>query len=237
MSDTLSNDRNLEQPTVLIIADDGDFARAVTTRWQAEKMVPVFTLMTGDLCPGISGSGFDMAVVGAVRPGVLPSVLTILESTARPVLYLASNGQAAANIRETHSRTVVLRQHEDWLDALIPVASEILRCARAMARANRAERALAEGQAQATLGRYVSEMRHTINNALTSMLGNSELLLVEPGLLSAQAREQTETIRTMALRMNEIFQRFSSLETELRYVEKQGVSETRAMARGAAACT
>jgi hypothetical protein len=56
-------------------------------------------------------------------------------------------------------------------------------------------------------------------------------------MLSAQAREQIETIRTMALRMNEIFQRFSSLETELRYVEKQVVSETRAMARRAAACT
>jgi signal transduction histidine kinase len=80
-------------------------------------------------------------------------------------------------------------------------------------------------------------MRHTINNALTSMLGNSELLLVEPGLLSAQAREQTETIRMMALRMNEIFQRFSSLETELRYVEKQSGIETRALARSATAST
>jgi signal transduction histidine kinase len=228
-------DRAVDQATVLIIADDGDFARAITTRWQAEKIVPVFTLMTGDLCPGISGAGFDMAVVAAVRPGVLPSVLTILESITRPVLYLAPDGQTAATIRETHSRTLVLRQHEEWLDALIPVASETLRCARAVARAHRAERALAESQAHATLGRYVLEMRHTINNALTSMLGNSELLLLEPGLLSAQAREQTETIRTMALRMNEIFQRFSSLETELRYVEKQGVSESRALARGAVA--
>lgn len=228
-------DRGLDHATVLIIADDGDFARAITTRWQAEKIVPVFTLMTGDLCPGISGAGFDMAVVGAVRPGVLPSVLTILESTTRPVLYVAPNGQSASTIRETHSRTRVLRQHEDWLDALIPVASETLRCARAIARAHRAESALAESQGHATLGRYVLEMRHTINNALTSMLGNSELLLLEPGLLPAQAREQTETIRTMALRMNEIFQRFSSLETELRYVENQGVSESRALARGAVA--
>ncbi len=230
-------DRGLDQPTVLIIADDAEFARGVTTRWQAEKAVPVFTLMSGDLCPGISDSGFDMAVVGGVRPGVLPSVLTILESTGRPILYLAPNGQTASAIRESHQRTLVLRQNDDWLDALIPMASETLRCARAIARATEAEQALAASQAQATLGRYVLEMRHTINNALTSMLGNSELLLVEPGMLSAQAREQIETIRTMALRMNEIFQRFSSLETELRYVEKQVVSETRAMARRAAACT
>jgi len=229
--------RTPEQSIVLIISDDPEFARAVTTRWQAEKVVPVFTLMSGDLCPGISGSTFDMAVVGGVRPGVLPSVLTILESTGRPVLYLAPNGQLAATVRETHNRTLVLRQNEDWLDSIIPVGSETLRCARALARASKAEQTLAVCQGQATLGRYVLEMRHTINNALTSMLGNSELLLVEPGLLSAQAREQTETIRMMALRMNEIFQRFSSLETELRYVERQSGIETRALARSATAST
>ena len=45
---------------------------------------------------------------------------------------------------------------------------------------------------QATLGRYVLEMRHNLNNALTSLLGNSELLLLEPGALSAEARPQVE---------------------------------------------
>ena len=83
------------------------------------------------------------------------------------------------------------------------------------------------------LGRYMLEMRHTLNNALTSMLGNSELLLAEPGALSAISREQLETVRNMAIRMNEIFQRFSSLETELRYVERQAVQKARAKTRSA----
>jgi signal transduction histidine kinase len=80
------------------------------------------------------------------------------------------------------------------------------------------------------------EMRHTLNNALTSMLGNSELLLAEPGALSAGPREQLETIRHMAIRMHEILQRFSSLETELRYVERQAAYEARIRSHGAAAC-
>lgn len=227
-------DRSPQQSTVLIIADDAEFSRAVITRWQAEKSVPGFTLMTGDLCPGISPSAFALAVVGAVRPGILPSVLTILEATGKPVVYLAPNGQAAATIRETHSRTVVLRQHEDWLDALIPLASETLRCACAQERARAAEQALATCEAQAALGRYVLEMRHSLNNALTSILGNSELLL-ERGMLSGQSREQAETVRNMALRMHEIFQRFSSLELELQYAERQGLSEARALARSASA--
>jgi signal transduction histidine kinase len=70
-------------------------------------------------------------------------------------------------------------------------------------------------------------MRHNLNNALTSVLGNSELLLLEPGSLSAPARSQMETIRSMALRMHEILQRFSSLEKELTVVAKQAERETK----------
>ena len=139
-------------------------------------------------------------------------------------------------MRETHTRTLVLCQHEGALDALILVATEALRAAGALARARRAEHMAASYEGQATLGRYMLEMRHTLNNALTSMLGNSELLLAEPGALSAKSREQLQTIRHMAIRMNEIWQRFSSLETELRYVEKQAAHEARARSHGGAAC-
>ena len=79
------------------------------------------------------------------------------------------------------------------------------------------------------------EMRHTFNNALTSVLGNSELLLLEAGSLSAESRSQLATIRNMSLRMHEILQRFSSLEKELCIVEKQAERETKAETRLAAA--
>ncbi len=70
------------------------------------------------------------------------------------------------------------------------------------------------------------EMRHTVNNALTSVLGNAELLLMEPGALSAEMRDHISTIHTMAMRIHEVVQRFSSLETEMSFVEKQSQSET-----------
>jgi len=68
------------------------------------------------------------------------------------------------------------------------------------------------------------EMRHGLNNALTSVLGNSELLLLEPGAFSGQVREQIEIIRNMGLRMHEIIQRFSSLEMEMKVAEERGGS-------------
>jgi len=71
-------------------------------------------------------------------------------------------------------------------------------------------------QCDATLGRYVVEMRHNLNNALTSVLGNAELLLLDETKFTSNERKQVDTIRLMALRMHETLQRFSSLEKELR---------------------
>jgi len=75
------------------------------------------------------------------------------------------------------------------------------------------------------------EMRPSVNNALTSVMGNADLLLLEPGQASAARREQLETIHTMALRLNEIMQRFSSLAAEMRAGEKESQAETQAASR------
>lgn len=226
-------DTTMQGATVLIISDDGEFARTITARWQAERNLPLFTLVSGDLCPGINPASFDLAIVGEVRPGVLPSVLTILEANSRPVIFVASDAQDSYTVRETHTRTLILRQHEGWIDALMLIAGEVLRAVNALARAEAAEAAMARSAAQATLGRYMLDMRHTLNDALTSVLGNSELLLAQPGTLSAGAREQLETVRNMGVRIHEILQRFSSLETELRYMEKQpGINQAQAASAG-----
>jgi len=226
--------RNVDQPTVLLISDDPEFARAVMGRWQAERSVPAFTLMSGDVCRATDPETFDAAVVGTVRPGILPAILATLEVSGKPVLLVCKESQSAQEVRETQPRVMVLRQHEGWLDALVLIASEVLRRCEAMARALRAGQANKLLEREATLGRYMLEMRHTLNNALTSVLGNSELLLLEPGCLSAVARSQIETVRNMAVRMHEILQRFSSIENELSVVEK-AERESRSKSQAAAA--
>ena len=162
------------------------------------------------------------------------AALATLEPSGKPILLLCQDSQSAQEVRETQPRVTVLRRHEGWLDALVLLASEALRRCEAMARARRAEQDNAALQGQATLGRYMLEMRHNLNNALTSVLGNSELLLLEPGSLSAGARSQIDTIRNMAVRMHEILQRFSSLDKELRVLEKQTQNEVRMKSQAAA---
>jgi signal transduction histidine kinase len=106
------------------------------------------------------------------------------------------------------------------------VAGESLRRTEALRLAKLAEQRAAQSANQATLGRYMIEMKHSMNNAMTSLLGNAELLLLEPGELSAQSLAQIKTIHTMALRINEIMQRFSSIASEMRELETPSQAET-----------
>jgi len=106
------------------------------------------------------------------------------------------------------------------------VAGESLRRTEALRLARQAERLAGQSASQATLGRYMVDMKHSMNNALTSLLGNAELLLLEPGQLSAQSLAQIKTIHTMAMRINEIMQRFSSLASEMRDTETASQAET-----------
>jgi len=143
-----------------------------------------------------------------------------------PVICICTEAPLMQQLRDNFPRVLVLRQHEGWLDALTLVAGEALRRVEAVARALRAEEVAQTNSRNATLGRYMLDMRHSMNNALTSVLGNAELLLLEPGTLSTEVRDQLGTIRSMALRIHEILQRFSSLDAEMNFTEKRSQSET-----------
>lgn len=210
----------MDRPTVLIISDDVEFSRSITARWQVEVNVPTFTMLSGDLWPR-SVDNFEVAIVGPLRRELLSLILEPLHSTSQPLFCICQDAGTAQLVRERWPRTSVLRHDENWLDGLILAASEAVQRATAEARTRAAEQACSVLERQAMLGRYMLEMRHGLNNALTSLLGNSDLLLIEPGSLSAQARGQIETIRNMTLRIHEVMQRFSSLEKEMNVVARQ----------------
>lgn len=166
-----------------------------------------------------------------MRRELLSVVLEPLHSTGQPVLCVCRNAGVAQLVRERWPRVAILRRADSspeshWLETLVLTASEAVHRARAESRARSAELSCASLERQATLGRYMLEMRHNLNNALTSVLGNSDLLLLEPGSLSAQSRAQIETIRNMTLRIHEIMQRFSSLEKEMNVVAQQAQTDS-----------
>jgi signal transduction histidine kinase len=221
----------LETPTVLIISDEPDFSRRITARWQMERNVPTFTLLSGELWPHFAADVFDVAIVGQLRRDLLSVVLEPLHSTGQPVFCVGQDASTAQLIKDRWPRVSMLRPGDcqetaHWLETLVLAASEAVHRSRAEARARAAELACSTLERQAMLGRYMLEMRHNLNNALTSVLGNSDLLLLEPGSFSAQTRAQIETIRNMTLRIHEIMLRFSSLEKEMNAVAQQAVQDS-----------
>jgi signal transduction histidine kinase len=226
---------NVDQPSVLIISDDAEFSRAVTARWQSERTVPAFTLMSSDLCLGFDPDTFHLAIAGSLRPQALSVVLESIEAAGKRVLFVSDDQRLVQTVRDRWPGMAIVRQRENWLDTLLLVAGEILHRVKSESEARHFEQANVLLERQALLGRYMLDMRHTLNNTLTSVLGNSELLLLEPGSLSAVARSQIETIRNMSLRMHEILQRFSSLEKELTVVDRQAEKESGVKSQAAAA--
>jgi signal transduction histidine kinase len=195
-----------------------------------ERTVPTFTVVASTVWQGADG-GFDLAIVGPLEAGRLSAVLRMLQASSRaPVLSIAEAEEPGT--REEFPRVLVLWRYAGWVDATVLIASEALRRVEATARAQAADQALASEQRCATLGRYMLEMRHNLNNALTSVLGHSELLLLETGAFSTEIRDQIEVIRTMALRMHEVLQRLSSLDAEMQFAEKKSHNEMRIRGRG-----
>lgn len=215
----------MDQPTVLIISDDPEFSRAVTARWQSERNLPCCTLMSTEVSLDSHPESFQLAIAGAIRPQALSVVLEAMEAAGKRVLFVSEDANTVQMVHHRWPGILAWQKESNWLDTLILVAREALHRVNAEARATRAEQANAKLETHATLGRYMLEMRHGLNNALTSVLGNSELLLLEPGTLSSGVRSQIETIRHMSLRMHEILQRFSSLEKELKVVSLQSEKE------------
>lgn len=213
--------------SVLIVSDDTEFARTVAARWQSERRVPEITLTTSDVWHAGTPDGYNLVIVGPVRDGKPASILSALTAYAGTAsLCVCSDAREVGLLAAEYPHVLVLPREDGWIGTVILIAGEALRRTEAVARAQRAERAGIESQRDAALGRYMINVRPSVNNALTSVIGNADLLLSDPSGISAEGRDQIRTIHAMALRLNEIMQRFSSLAAEMRAGETESHAET-----------
>jgi hypothetical protein len=228
------------RPTVLILASDPAFARDISAAWPQEPVPrsathsgrPEFVVHDQGLSRELEGSHYDLAIADASVDEKIghrkdtqalyrdrhQTLRQSLASARKPAIMIHSD--RSLDFYQIHGAVLELRREPLLWPAIAGlVGREILRRIQAESRAREAGTDCAAAQAEATLGRYMVEMRTNVNNALTTVLGNAELMVLEPGL-PANVLAQADTIRNMALRLHEVFQRFSSLEKELR-IEKE----------------
>jgi signal transduction histidine kinase len=215
----------LRNANVLILTDEAEFGRLLSTCWQAERQAPRVTIVDSEHWEGQLAGAPDLVVAGPMRDGNRSKILRSFDPTTAVILCAPVEANELGSLRGKHPRLVHVPLREDWTQTLLLVAGESLRRTAAVRLAREAERHAQRNERDAILGRYMMDMKHSVNNALTSMLGNAELLLLEPGQLSSQSLAQIKTIHNMALRINEIMQRFSSLSSEMREVETASHAE------------
>lgn len=224
----------MSRSSILIISDDPEFARTATASWQAGWHSAEITVATSDIWRSSLPNAYDLVIVGGVRSGKAGMILSALGRSAATAVICVADDETGAILQAAHPHVTLIPLRDGWASSLIAVSSEGLRRVEAVGRAQRAERFALENQNCATLGRYMLEMRPSVNNALTSVLGNADLLLADSNSERQDSREKIQTIHTMALRLHEIMQRFSSLATEIRMNEKESQGETPGIAHNLA---
>jgi signal transduction histidine kinase len=214
---------------VLIVADEAGTgpAQSLVERWKAEAAPPMFAQVRAELWNGGGPPRFTLAVVVGLSEARVAHALAVLVVTGKPVICVCDGCDPV--LKQLYPTVAFLPQsNEAWAEVVVQFANEIFRRVQATTRATAAEQQAATLQMQAALGRYMQEVRHGFNNALTSVLGNSELIKMEADTLHPRMHEQVESIYNMAMRMHQVMQRFTSLETEMKMAERPSQVETKA---------
>jgi signal transduction histidine kinase len=204
---------------ILIVSDRPEFVNSLMQSWQRLNYEPEFTVFHRGPVE------FPESAVVVVADGA-PALASVSGHAALAIVITVDQSSHGTGGSEVHSqldsrlhsqsRLVQIRHGEGWADLAAALAQEAILRAKAVQQVVEAERRLGESEHFAAIGRFITGERHGLANALTSVMGNSELVLMDAAELRDEVRGQLETIHAMSLRMHETLQRLSSLDTEMR---------------------
>jgi len=218
----------VDRTQVIFLSSSEDAARDIVARWQGQFEGPnISVLAKGHLSAALSVPVQTLVVVG---PNVeqRDEVLHALENRHVPTFCILGNGDNLSGLLQKYPSLLVFFDSPEGTDALLRTGNHVLRRLFAESKIEQTEANLQNLTSQAQLGRYIIDIRHNFNNCLTAVLGNAELLLMENGNLPPHYKDQLDTILSMALRMHQMMQRFSSLETEMQFADRHTQSDTKA---------
>ncbi len=210
---------------ILIVSDDSEFVRSLVSHWRKEKECPAITAVSTGVGGQANSSGYELIIVGPLRDcASLPAGPAVHSDS---LVCAVGDLESLEVVRAMHSDWLLLPECPGWTRILFSLAAEVLRRTAAETRMREAEIMSLSQKRFGVLGKSLLEARPGMVNALTSLLGNADLMLLSEEPLPVNCREHVRTIHTMALRLNEIVQRLSSIENEMELSERKSHLETR----------
>jgi signal transduction histidine kinase len=216
----------VEQARILVVSGDREFVDAIVHGWQRLRYAPEFLVATADAATAFTRCAVvltdDTAVLPHLASGVVLAIVVAGGAATEETLP-----EAGSKLRVVRIARIGSGCGPAWADHAAALAQETVLRLEAQAQVAEVKQRMRELERFAALGRFIVEARHGLGNALTGVLGHSELLLLEDGAgMRREVRTQLETIHSMSLKMHETFHRLSSLEMELRMAERQAERET-----------
>jgi hypothetical protein len=209
---------------VLVVSDDVEFVREFVSRWEMEQDAPPITVVSTEMWKQASLIGYALIIVGFLRQNSPSTLATNFHCDT--TVCVVGEPEKLSSIRSAHPEWLTFSEQLGWPDTLLSFAKEVLRRVSAEKQARDAELICSAQQRLATVGQSLLTARPGMVNALTSLLGNADLLLLSDESLSVGGLEQIRTMHKMALRLNEILQRLSSLANEMELSECESQRET-----------
>jgi len=117
----------LRTTSVLIVTDDGEFARTLTACWQVERQLPGISVLTGDHWNEGADFAPDLLVIGPLKEGALAKTLRNLAHSTAIILCATAEAKELGLLRKRYPRLLHVPLREDWTQVVLLVAGESLR--------------------------------------------------------------------------------------------------------------
>jgi signal transduction histidine kinase len=199
-----------DQEKVSIVSDDPEFAAALLRSWQSARSVPEFEIVS-TATPGESPLSCVAVLDGAKA--------FLLRAEAGSLVIAVGNGEPIPELVPRERRIVHLRRSDEWAEFAAALSLECVLHKRAMRQVSELEKQLCSPERFSAMGRFIAAQQHELANALTSVLGHSELLMTQPDLQD-DVRRKVETIHAMSMRIYEVLQQLASLNREMQRTER-----------------
>src|SRR5258707_10771417 len=125
----------LRNTNVLILTDDAEFARMLTACWQVERQLPGICVVTSEFWKEADTASQDLIVVEPLKDGKLADVLRSMESNTALILCAPSEAKELGLLRKKYPKLLHVPLREDWTQAVLLLAGELPRRARALKQA------------------------------------------------------------------------------------------------------